>query len=74
MSPTSVGFHSLMGSDLGDEVLLNMLEAGNSYGELLNLKVESKEVFLDDLTGQQLDPALVRAARAKDMEYVRSKG
>ena len=59
MRPTSVGLHSVMGSDLGDEVPLNMLEAGNSYGELLKLKVENEEVFLDDLTGQQLDPTLV---------------
>ena len=74
MSPTSVGLYSLMGSDLEDAVPLNMLGAGHWYGELLKLKVGKEEVFLDDLTGQQLDPALVREARAKEMEYVRSKG
>ena len=74
MSPTSVGLQSLMGSDMEDEVPLTMLEAGNSYDELLRFKVDNEEVFLDDLTGQQVDPALVREARAKEMEYVRSKG
>ena len=74
MSPTSVGVHSLMGSDLEDEGLLNMLVAGNSYGELLKLKVEIEEVFLDYLIGQQLDPTLVLEARSKEMEYVRPKG
>ena len=57
-----------MGRDLEDEVPLNMLEAGNSYGELLKLKVENEEVFLEDLTGQELDPTLVREARSKEME------
>ena len=52
MSPTSVGLHSLMGSNLGDEVPLNMLEAGIQNGELLKLTV-GNEVVLDDLTGQQ---------------------
>ena len=47
MSHTSVGLHIWMGSDLEDEVPLNMLEAGNSYGELLKLKVENEEVFHD---------------------------
>ena len=66
--PSSVGLHSLTGSDLEDEVPLNVLEAGNSYGELLKLKEENEEVFLDDLTGQRLDLALIREARAKEME------
>ena len=73
MSPTLDGLHSMMGSDMEDGVLLNVLANGNSYGELLNLKAQNDEVFLDDLTGQHLDPALVREARAKEMEYVRSK-
>ena len=38
MSPTSVGLHSLMGSDLEGEMPLNLLEAEISYGELLKLK------------------------------------
>ena len=68
MSQASVGLHILVGSDIENEVLLNMLEAGNSYGELLKLKAENEEVFLDDLTGQRLDLALIREARAKEME------
>ena len=59
MSPTPVCLHHLMGSDLEDDMPLNMLEARNSYGELLKLKVESEEFFFDDLIGHQLDPALV---------------
>ena len=46
MSPTSVGFHSLMGGDLEDEVPLKMLEAGNSHGELLKVKVETRRFFM----------------------------
>lgn len=74
VSPTSVGFLSLMGSDMEDEVPSNMLETGNSYGELLKLSVGNREVFLDYLTSQQLDHSLVREARAKEVEYVRSMG
>ena len=36
--------HRVQGSD-------GLLEAGNSYGKLLKVKVETEEVFLDDLTG-----------------------
>ena len=32
------------------------------------------EVFKDDLTGQPLNPELVRAARRKEMEYFNTKG
>ena len=44
------------------------------YGEILKLRVENAKEFRDDLTGQLLDPQLVREARATEMEYVRSKG
>ena len=74
MSPTSVGPHGLMGIDMEYEMPLIVLKARNSYGELLKLKVGNKEVFLNDLTGLQLDLALVREAWAKEMEHVRSQG
>ena len=51
-----------------------LVQLGNSHGELLKLKIEGSQEFRDDLTGQLLDPELVREARAKEMEYVKSKG
>ena len=42
ISPTSVGLHSLTGGNMEDEAPLNMLEARNSYGELLKLNVENE--------------------------------
>ena len=46
----------------------------NSSGEVLKVRLDGGEEYRDDLTGQLLDPVLVREARAKEMEYVRSKG
>ena len=37
------------------------------------MKVENEKEYRDDLTGQVLDPLLVRAARAKELEYFESK-
>ena len=35
----------------------------------MNVQVEGDQIFKDDLTGQLLNPELVRAARAKELEY-----
>ena len=37
-------------------------------------KSQAEEVFRDDITGQSLDPALVREARRRELEYFESKG
>ena len=41
----------------------------NYQGHVLNVRIENEPIFRDDLTGQTLDPALVKAARAKELEY-----
>ena len=41
----------------------------NDKGSILKVQIESDKVFRDDLTGQLLDPELVRAARKKELEY-----
>ena len=38
-------------------------------GSIMNVQISSEAVYRDDLTGQILDPELVRIARAKDVEY-----
>ena len=37
------------------------------------MQIENDQIFRDDLTGQLLDPSLVKAARAKDLEYFDGK-
>ena len=49
-----------------------MLLSGKN-GEVLKVQVSNSETFRDDLTGQELDPQLVRAARAKELEYFDGK-
>ena len=34
----------------------SVLSIGGSYGELLKIKIENGDVFVDYLTGQPLDP------------------
>ena len=45
----------------------------DARGYVLNVQIEHQPVYRDDLTGQLLDPELVRAARAKELEYFESK-
>ena len=44
-----------------------------SSRQVLKAQIENDQVFRDDLTGQLLDPALVRAARKKELEYLDEK-
>ena len=46
----------------------------SSAGEVLTITVENEETYKDDLTGQLLNPDLVRAARTKELEYFEGKG
>ena len=43
-------------------------------GHILKLDASSGEVFRDDLTGQLLDPELVKQARQKELAYFEDKG
>ena len=45
----------------------DVFSIGGPAGELLKVKIENEEEFRDDLTGQLLNPSLVREARAKEM-------
>ena len=77
LSRGSAGLNCIMRDDLEDEGptdLQGVLVAENSYSLILKLQVENGEVFLEDLTGQRLDPALVKAARKLEMDFVKSKG
>jgi hypothetical protein len=42
-------------------------------GEILHVHIEGEAVYRDDLTGQLLPPELVKAARAKELEYFEAK-
>ena len=46
----------------------------SSCGNVLNMDIARDSPYQADLTGQPLDPELVRAARAKELEYFESKG
>ena len=66
MSPGSIGMHAV------EEMLDGgVFSVGGPTGELLKVKIENEEEIRDDLTGQLLNPTLVREARAKEMEYVK---
>ena len=39
----------------------------------MNVQISSDTVYRDDLTGQVLDPELVKIARAKELEYFEAK-
>ena len=67
------GFIGMMEKDLEPQQL-SIVSFTNNRGEVLNIQTDNGEIFKDDLTGQLLDPVLVRAARAKELEYFESKG
>ena len=54
-------------------LVLPRLVFSNKQGEVLKVQVEGDQVFKDDLTGQLLNPELVRAARANELEYFDGK-
>ena len=70
----SVGLNCVMFEDGVPSHVETHYLAGDHRGNLLKLSVSSDEKFVDDLTGQKLDPALCRAARKLEMDYVREKG
>ena len=42
-------------------------------GAVLHVRVNDEPIYRGDLTGQLLPPDLVRAARAKELEYFEAK-
>ena len=52
---------------------LPIYQLTDAKGYVLNVRIEDGPVHRDDLTGQVLDAALVKAARAKEMEYFEAK-
>ena len=67
------GFIDMMEKDLEPQQL-PALAFTNNIGEILDIRIDIDEIYKDDLTGQLLDSALVKAARAKELEYFESKG
>ena len=55
-------------------IIQGVLIAESSYGRILKIQAENEDVAIDDLTGQRLDPTLVKAARRLEMDYVKTKG
>ena len=53
--------------------VLPCLLFSNKRGQVLKAQVEDNQIFRDDLTGQLLNPELVRAARKNDLEHVEDK-
>ena len=72
----SVGLNCVMlDDDCGEgRVLETHWIAGGDSSHILKFKVADNGSFVDDITGQPLDPILCRAARKKEMDYVKSKG
>ena len=62
---------NLMTAKEVEELLVHQLTDARGY--VLNVQIENQPVYRDDLTGQLLDPELVKAARAKELEYFESK-
>ena len=68
------GFIGILEAGLGrGERETELYELRGNDGEIMNVHIENSAIFKDDLTGQLLDPELVRAARAKELEYFEGK-
>ena len=48
---------------MSPRLLKSFYKVGDAQGNILKLSIASDEKFIDDLTGQKLDPVLCRAAR-----------
>ena len=52
---------------------LNFYNLTSFHGHVLKIQIENDQIFKDDLTGQLLDPTLVRAARKKELVHFDGK-
>ena len=74
LKPGAVGMNCVMYDSSEPKAIEECYKVGDASGNILKLSITSDEKFIDDLTGQLLDPALCRAARKKEMDFVREKG
>ena len=74
LKPGSVGLNCAMVDGGVEQLQESHWIAGDGQGQVLKLQIANDERFVDNLTGHQLDPALCRAARKKEMDFVREKG
>ena len=70
----SVGMNCVMFDGGEPEAIEELYTFGDKQGNILKMAITSDEKFVDDLTGQPLDPVLCREARKKEMEFVKDKG
>ena len=52
-----------------EEGIDRIYQLKDKSGSIMNVQVDHDTIYRDDLTGQVLDPELVRIARAKELEY-----
>ena len=74
LRPGSVGMNCVMFDGGERKAVEELYTFGDRQANLLKMAITSDEKFMDDLTGQPLDPILCRAARKKEMDFVRDKG
>ena len=61
------GFVGMLEKTESVPMVLTCLMFSNKRGEVLKVQVEGEQTFREDLTGQLLNPELVRAARDKEI-------
>ena len=69
----AVGLNCVM-LDGHEQLVVTNYVAGDCCGNVMKLSIAGDKQFVDDLAGQKLDPALCRAARQKEMDFVCEKG
>ena len=74
LRPGSVGMNCVMFDGGEPKAVEEFYTFGDRQGNVLKMAIASDEKFMDDLTGQPFDPILCRAARKKEMDFVRDKG
>lgn len=67
------GFVGIMESFDREQETFDHYRLCDTSGEVFHIRVANEPIYKDDLTGQPLPPALVRAARAKELEYLAAK-
>ena len=67
------GFIGMLDARLEEDTVPVFSISGEKIRDVAYVKIEEEATYRDDITGQPLDPELVRAARAKELEYFESK-
>ena len=67
------GFVGMVEKTESVPLVLPCLMLSNKHGKVLKVQVEGDQTYRDDLTGQLLNPEIVRADRAKELEYFDGK-